>query len=86
MVMRPAAITHVADLDHERVIELATSLVVQLLELLLHLLDGLVGTSRRHRILLLAILIDVDVDIINFLSLGKQRFFVILLRMASLLA
>lgn len=84
--MRPAAITHVTDLDHERVIELTTSLVVQLLELLLHFLDGLVRASGSRRILLLAVLIDVDVDIINFLALRKQRIHVVLLRVTSLLA
>ena len=41
--MGPAPVTHVTNLDHNCLVDLAATLIVQLVELLLHLLYGLLA-------------------------------------------
>lgn len=87
MVMRPTAIAHVTDLDHDCLVDLATSLGELLLELLLHFFDRL-GGLQDHSLLtliprrLLSLfrsllrrlrgLVDVNIDIVD-VSLSIQR-------------
>ena len=67
MVMCPAPISHIADLDHDCLIDFPSSLVVKLVVLSLHLLDGLIrfllGRILLLRCLLLIGLLSIDIDV-----------------------
>lgn len=85
-MMSPAAIAHITNLDHKSIVELAASLVVQLLELLLHFIDSLGRRGSGTRVvLLLAILININVNVVDLFAFRKNRVFVVLVGLASLL-
>lgn len=76
--MSPAAIAHIADLDHEGIVKLAASLRLHLLllKLLSHFLDGLSGLERllTRRLGLgcrLRIHVDANIDVVDLFAFRK---------------
>jgi len=88
VVVRPAAIAHVADLNHDGLVQLPASLALEILELFSHLLNRLLVASRLRSLLwalsrFVSLLSNTNINVVDLYVLWDVDLLIVLRNLAE---